>query len=105
MHFGLTGRNHQRLQLGNMPFSMGVAETQLGTSHSLQWPYLCFTMLLLTQKAALPAGQTEAQGCGQLNHSGTQNVRFCGSVLCSMDAHKEIPADNFIFGLVVYFRK
>lgn len=66
---GLTGKNHERLQLGHMPSSMVVAVTQLGMSHSLQWPHLCSTMLLLTQTAALPAGQIQAQGCGQLNDS------------------------------------
>ena len=102
---GLTGKNHQRLQLGNVPASVVVTGTQLGTSRSLQWPHLCSTMLPLTQKAALPARQIQAQGCGQWSDSSTRNVRFCGSVLCSMDACKELPEDNLIFGLVVYFSK
>jgi len=102
---GPTGKNHQRLQPGDAPSSTVVAGTQLGTSHSLQWPHLCSTTLFLTQKAALPARQIQLQGCGQLNDSSAENVRFCGSVLGSMDACKEIPADNLIFGLVVYFSK
>lgn len=102
---GLMGKNHQRLRLGNVPSSMVTAGAQLGTSHSLQWPHLCSAMLLLTQRAVLPAGQIQAQGCGQLNDSSMQNVRFCGSVQCSVDACKEMPADNLIFGFVVYFSK
>lgn len=98
-------KNQRRLQLGNVPSSTIVAGTQLGMSHSLRWPHLCSPVLPRTQKAALSAGQIQARGCGQLNDSSTQNMRFCGSVLCSMDACTEIHGDNLIFGSVVYFSK
>lgn len=101
MLLGQMGKNHQRLQLGKTPSSTVIAGTQLGTSHFLQWPCLCSTMLFLTQQGALP----QAQGCGQLNNSSAWNVRVCGSVPCSMDSCKEIPGGNLIFGLMVYISK
>lgn len=82
MLWGMTGKSHQRLQVGKEPSSMAGAGKQLGKSHFLLWPCLCSTV---TRKAALQLGRYKLWAVEWLQSWTSRNGRSAGSVLCSME--------------------
>lgn len=96
MLWGMTGKSHQRLQVGKEPSSMAGAGKQLGKAT------FCTGLVSALQWLRKQHCSWADTSCGQWNGSRAEHPEMGGLMGLFHVAWKEIPADKLIFGLVVY---